>query len=179
MNIFNNESRYGLISIVFHWIMALIIIVTFLLGLNLKYNYQYYYEILKLHNSFGITIFLLAIFRITWKFINIQPARLPNKKIFMKLATFNHIFFYILFFMMPITGYLLTNLQGDIVSFYGVGLPEIIESNRDFKNYTHIIHDLLGNILLILFGLHVLGALYHHYLIKDNTLRRITFLKMK
>jgi len=179
MKILNSENRYGLISIIFHWSMALIIIVTFILGLNLKHNYQYYYEVLMLHNSLGITILILAIFRVAWKFINIKPSPLPNKKILMKLATTTHIIFYILFFLLPITGYFLTNLQGDTVSFYGISLPEILERNRDLKYYNHLVHDWLGNVLLVLFALHVLGALFHHIVIKDNTLRRITFLKMK
>ena len=97
----------------------------------------------------------------------------------MKLATLTHIFFYIIFFTLPITGYILTNLQGDIVLFYGYSLPELLEQNRGLKNYVHTIHDYVGNILLILFSLHVLGALYHHIVKKDNTLRRITFFKMK
>lgn len=179
LNILNSDQRYGLISIIFHWLMALIIIATFILGLNLKHNFQYYYEVLALHNSLGITIFLLAILRVTWRFFNIKPTQLPNKVILMKLATLTHIFFYIIFFTLPITGYILTNLQGDIVLFYGYSLPEVFEQNRGLKNYVHTIHDYVGNILLILFSLHVLGALYHHLIKRDNTLRRITFLKMK
>ena len=179
MNILNSEERYGLISIIFHWLMALIIIATFILGLNLKHNFQYYYEVLALHNSLGITIFLLALLRVAWRYINIKPIPLPNKPILMKIATLTHIFFYIIFFTLPITGYILTNLQGDIVLFYGYSFPEVLEQNRGLKNYVHTIHDYVGNILLILFSLHVLGALYHHFIKKDNTLRRITFFKMK
>ena len=179
MNILNSEERYGLISIIFHWLMALIIIATFILGLNLKHNFQYYYEVLALHNSLGITIFLLALLRVAWRYINIKPIPLPNKPILMKIATLTHIFFYIIFFTLPITGYILTNLQGDIVLFYGYSLPEVLEQHRGLKNYVHTIHDYVGNILLILFSLHVLGALYHHLIKKDNTLRRMTFFKMK
>tara|TARA_B100000900_G_C20467474_1_gene669902 strand:+ start:396 stop:935 length:540 start_codon:yes stop_codon:yes gene_type:complete len=179
MKIFNDEQRYGLISIIFHWLMALIIIATFVLGLNLKHNFQYYYEVLAIHNSLGITIFILAILRVGWKYVNIKPSPMQNKPILMKIATLTHILFYIIFFILPISGYLLTNLQGDDVLFYGFILPEFIEQNRDLKYYTHIVHDYVGNLLLILFSLHVLGAMYHHLVKKDNTLRRITFFKMK
>ena len=75
MNILNSDQRYGLISIIFHWLMALIIIATFILGLNLKHNFQYYYEVLALHNSLGITILLLAILRIAWRYFNIKPTQ--------------------------------------------------------------------------------------------------------
>src|SRR6056300_917566 len=93
MPILNNNHTYGLVSIFFHWLMALILIVTFILGLNLESNFQYYYEVLMLHNSLGILIFLLAVFRACWRWLNIKPDPLTSKKILMKLATMIHVFF--------------------------------------------------------------------------------------
>jgi len=179
VGILNNNLRYGVVSIIFHWAMAIMIILTFLLGKNLKDNYENYYEVLALHNSFGLLIFLTAIFRLMWRWINIKPDQMPNKLIFMKLATISHVCFYIIFFIMPLTGYLLTNFQGDIVIFFGISMPEIFEKSRNLKYYIHEIHFYLGNLLLILFFLHVLGALYHHYILKDNTLRRMILSKLK
>lgn len=175
MGILNTTQSYGFISILFHWLMAIILLATFLLGLNLEDNFQNYDTVLMLHNSLGILIFLLAIFRICWRWINIRPEPLSSKKILIKLATFIHILFYIIFFVMPLSGYLLTNLQGDVVSFFGTHLPEILERNRDIKRVVHSIHDLLGNVILAMLTLHVVGALYHHYWLKDNTLKRINF----
>ena len=97
----------------------------------------------------------------------------------MKLATLTHIFFYIIFFTLPITGYLLTNLQGDMVNFFGTHLPNILERNSELKYYIHDTHYYLGNILLLILSLHILGALYHHFILRDNTLRRISFMKLK
>ena len=76
---------------------------------------------------------------------------------------------------MPLSGYLLTNLQGDVVSFFGTHLPEILDRNRDMKRIVHSIHNLLGNVILVMLALHVVGALYHHYWLKDNTLKRMYF----
>ena len=100
-------------------------LITFLLGKNLQDNFENYYEILAFHNSFGILIFILAIFRITWRFINIKPDALPNKIIF-EISIFIS-YNFISFFVMPLTGYLLTNLQGDMVSFFGTSLPNILK----------------------------------------------------
>ena len=77
---------------------------------------------------------------------------------------------------MPITGYMLTNLQGDAVNFFSTQLPELLERNRDMKRIVHSMHDTLGNVLLAMLSLHIIGALYHHYWLKDNTLRRMNFL---
>jgi len=173
MKILNSENQYGLFSIAFHWAMALIILATFILGKNLEHNYQYYDDVLKFHNSFGILIFILAIFRISWRWMNIKPGATDSKKILMKIATLVHIFFYIIFFILPITGYLLTNLQGDTVSFFNYHLPDILEKNREIKRLFSEVHETIGNVLIIILILHVLGALFHHYILKDNTLKRI------
>jgi cytochrome b561 len=93
MPILNNNHTYGLVSIFFHWLMALILIVTFILGLNLEYNFQYYYEVLMLHNSLGILIFLLAIFRACWKWLNIKPDPLHFKKNFYETGIYDSSFF--------------------------------------------------------------------------------------
>ena len=76
---------------------------------------------------------------------------------------------------MPLTGYLLTNLQGDAVNFFGTQLPELLERNSDIKRIVHSMHDILGNTILAMLTLHIIGALYHHYWLKDNTLRRMNF----
>ena len=175
MGIFNTSHSYGFISVLFHWLMALILLATFLLGLNLKDNFQNYDVVLMLHNSLGIVIFLLAVFRLCWRWLNILPDPLATKRVLIKLATLIHILFYVIFFTMPLTGYLLTNLQGDVVNFFGTQLPELLERNRDMKRTVHSIHDILGNALLAMLSLHIIGALYHHYWLKDNTLRRMNF----
>ena len=175
MGIFNTSHSYGFISVFFHWLMALILLATFLLGLNLKDNFQNYDMVLMLHNSLGIVIFLLAVFRLCWRWLNILPDPLAKKKVLIKLATLIHILFYVIFFTMPLTGYLLTNLQGDVVNFFGTQLPELLERNSDIKRIIHSMHDILGNIILAMLTLHIIGALYHHYWLKDNTLRRMNF----
>jgi len=54
-------------------------------------------------------------------------------------------------------------------------LPDILEKNIQYKQYAHNIHELLGKIILVMVLLHIVGALYHHYWLKDNTLKRMLF----
>ena len=54
MKLANSADNYGLISKLFHWIMAALIIATYLLGKNLENNFEYYYEILMIHNTLGL-----------------------------------------------------------------------------------------------------------------------------
>ena len=81
MKLANSADNYGLISKLFHWIMAALIIATYILGKNLENNFEYYYEILMIHNTLGLSILVLAIFRLSWKFINIRPKPILKNKI--------------------------------------------------------------------------------------------------
>ena len=93
MRLANTADEYGLISKLFHWTMALLMIATYLLGKNLENNFQYYYEILIIHNTLGLLILLLAIFRLSWKWINIRPKPLVNNKILVYAAKTTYFFF--------------------------------------------------------------------------------------
>ena len=82
--LFKNISKsYGLVSILLHWLMALLIFFMFGLGLymvELTYYDAWYKGSLDLHKSLGITLLVLWFIRLTWKSINIQPNPLPGAK---------------------------------------------------------------------------------------------------
>ena len=118
MRLANTADEYGLISKLFHWSMALLMIAVYFLGKNLENNYQYYYEILIIHNTLGLLILLLAIFRLSWKWINIRPKLLVSNKILVYAAKTTYFLFYFIFFFHPFSGYLVTNIHGDPVIFF-------------------------------------------------------------
>ena len=113
--------------------MAALIIATYLLGKNLENNFEYYYEILMIHNTLGLSILVLAIFRLSWKFINIRPKPILKNKILIYVAKTNYFLFYSIFFLQPISGYILTNLQGDTVMFLNFELVNLLDHNSDLR----------------------------------------------
>ena len=78
-------------------------------------------------------------------------------------------------FAAPITGYVLMNIEGKEVLFFGVELVNIVESNGDFEKLAHNFHGIAGDLLLYTFVLHFIAALYHQYIRRDETLTRIKF----
>ena len=84
-----------------------------------------------------------------------------------------HALFYVLLLALPFTGWLLTSAEGDAVRLFGLfDVPHLPvpggEASEDFLEETH---ELLGNLLLALAGVHVLAGLKHHYVDRDNVLR--------
>ena len=175
MKLVNSADDYGLISKLFHWVMAALMIATYVLGISLENNYEYYYEILMFHNTLGLLILFLAIFRLSWKFINIRPKPILKNKILINVAKTNYFLFYSIFFLQPISGYLLTNLQGDAVMFLNFELVEILSHNSDLMYIFKIFHEYSSNVLLVLFFIHTGAALMHHFVFRDRTLKRMTF----
>ena len=175
MAILNTKTTYGFISKFFHWIMAIMIIVTWLLG---KFNDDVgdlKRAFIITHYTLGITIFLMVGFRLMWRWLNIKPDHLLENKILNKISSVVFTLFYSLMFIIPLSGYVLMNLRGRNPVYFGYEIPALLSKNDAWKGFAKETHEILGMILLILFVLHVVAALYHHYIRKDQTLTRMSF----
>jgi cytochrome b561 len=83
---------------------------------------------------------------------------------------------------LPLGGYLMSSFAGYPTSFFGLfTLPNLVETNEELaKTFNYFHTELFANIFLGLIAIHILGALVHHFIFKDNTLRRILpFIKNK
>jgi cytochrome b561 len=65
--------------------------------------------------------------------------------------------------------------EGEAIPFFGVQLPALVSANEAFAERTKEVHEALATIGYFLIGLHAIAALFHHYVRRDNTLRRMTF----
>ena len=89
----------------------------------------------------------------------------------------SYFLFYLIFFLQPISGYLVTNLQGDTVMFFNIELTSIIGVDRDLRFIFRQMHEYTSNVVLVLFFIHSGAALMHHFIFKDHTLKRMMFSK--
>jgi len=175
MRIKNSENHYGLIAITLHWMMAILLIALLALGLYMV-GLPIGLEKLKFygwHKEYGILALILVIIRIVWRFANITPQlSLPLLE---KLAARTvHWAFYGFMFAMPITGWLITSAAGLPVSFFGLFvLPNLIGPDDHLMKLFEEIHKWLGYGLIACIVLHTAAALKHHFINKDNILRRM------
>lgn len=172
----NTENRFGLIAILFHWIMALLIIGLLILGLYMV-SLPIGLEKLKLygwHKEYGFLVLALVLFRLIWRLINITPS-LSSLPWFEKIAArLVHWAFYAFMFALPLSGWLITSAAGLPASFFGLfTLPNLIPPNAALLGLFSEIHKWLGYGLIFTIFLHICGALKHHFIDKDNILRRM------
>ena len=175
MQIMNSENRFGFMAIFLHWIMAILIIGLLALGLYMV-ALPISYEKLKLygwHKEYGLLALALVIFRLSWRLMNLLPSLpLPFWEKF--AARTVHWTFYIFMFAMPVTGWLITSSAGLPASFFGLFvLPDLISPNDEWRVFFEAVHKWLGYGLIVLIILHASAALKHHFINKDDILRRM------
>lgn len=176
----NSENGFGLVAILMHWITAFAVIGLFALGwwmVELNYYSEWYRTAPHWHKSIGLLLFAFVLLRLLWKLINIGPKPLgkPWEK---RLAGVAHGVLYILMMAIFCSGYLISTADGrgiDIFDWLTVpALGELFDNQEDVAG---LIHEYLAYALMALVVLHALAALKHHFVDKDNTLRRMFRIK--
>ncbi|MBL4659422.1 MAG: cytochrome b/b6 domain-containing protein [Alcanivoracaceae bacterium] len=178
MKIYNTKENFGLITILIHWIMAIIIIGLFILGkymLSLDYYDSFYHIGPWWHKSFGLLILFLLILRLIWKTTNPKVKPLPNNKLHeIKLAKTMQYLLYILMIICCMSGVLISTAEDAGVSFFDIlELPAFIANGESQAELAGEIHEYSTLALILLAALHLLAAFKHHFIDKDKTLLRI------
>lgn len=173
----NSENQYGSVTKSFHWVMALLIFCLLLVGFfmgDLPLNATKL-QVYNLHKSFGISVLALAFCRLCWHMISKKPGFIGSLKPWeKKLAAAIHVFLYTLMFAMPLSGWMLSSAAGRPVSFFGLfTLPNLLAANKELAETFKEVHETIAWLIIVTVALHALAALKHHFLDKDQSLRRM------
>lgn len=169
-------KRYNPISRIIHWLSAIVIIGLFAAGLwmvDLSYYSEWYRTAPHWHKSIGILLAGLTLIRLVWKSVTVSPNVEGNtlEKWAAKIA---HGLMYILLLILFTSGYLISTADGraiDIFDWFAIpGAGALFEGQADLAGE---IHFYAAWTLIILAGLHAMAALKHHFIDKDNTLRKM------
>jgi cytochrome b561 len=171
-----NQTRYHPATIFFHWVIFLLFVVALA-----AIEYRGYLpkgdplkdSIVNIHMLAGQLVFLFVLFRAAARFRFRAPAALSGPRWQTWAAHGVHGLLYLMMFGLPITGVLFNQAGGWDVNFFGWVLPQLIAPNKELGDTLHGIHEWIGNAVYYLVGLHILGALWHHFALKDGTLRRM------
>ena len=174
----NTTSSWGWISILMHWLSALVIIGLFALGLwmvDLTYYDDWYRTAPNLHRSVGILLFIATVLRLAWTKTNVTPSVLQNHKTWERQAAhIAHVAMYVVLFAIMISGYLISTADGrSIHVFDWFEIPASLHGLKNQEDIAGEIHFILAVSLITLAAIHAAGALKHHFIDRDNTLRRI------
>lgn len=176
MQLKNTQNNFGWIAIIFHWLMAILILGLLGVGLYMK-RLPVGLEKLQLygwHKSFGILVLMLVIVRICWRSINVTPslANLPAWEKYSARAV--HYAFYFFMLAIPLSGWLMTSAAGLAPSIFGLfTLPNLVGPDDHLRHLLAQTHKYLAFALIATVCLHIAAALKHQLIDKDVILRRM------
>jgi cytochrome b561 len=170
-------ERYSRLSISLHWLMLLLIAATYAC-IELREFFPRGSdprEALKSwHFMLGLSILVLVLVRIAARLIAPAPAIIPTPSVAQqRMAKLVHLALYLLMIGMPIAGWLILSGEGKPIPFYGLELPALTGPDKALAESIEEIHETVGLVGYYLIGLHALAALFHHYIVRDNTLTRM------
>ncbi|HTM64497.1 MAG TPA: cytochrome b [Gammaproteobacteria bacterium] len=171
----NTINSYGKISKIFHWLMFALFLGMFAIAytmINIPSS-NFSLSLYDLHKATGLLLLGLAFMRLLWNVMNQHPELADAKKSVKFAAKLNVFTLYFLMFVMPLTGIGMSTLSGHHVSFFGIFEIPALADNPAADKFFSLAHEWLAYLLIAVFSLHVAGALYHHYIRKDDVLRRM------
>lgn len=191
MTIKNTDKSYGTVAKWLHWLTALM----FLLSYSSVYYRRWFTEdktienwtVLQLHLSIGITIGVIFVLRVLWRTINKAPQLEPGTRLEHLAVHIGHYMLYAMILIMVLTGYFGTGANTEYFSLFEIPKFEdtAVFSNLvfdglgltfdEFEKPMDFIHkDILGSWLvwMLILG-HVIAALYHTYIKRDQTLYKM------
>lgn len=172
------SGRYTPVAVALHWLLALMIVTAFCVGLYMA-DLPLSPTRIKLfnwHKWAGVTILTLSALRLLWRLTHRPPADLPAPAWQQRAAHIVHGGLYALFFAVPLVGWAYSSAAGFPVVLYGVlPLPDFVLHDKALAEAIKPWHGALAYALAALVAAHVAAALQHHFLAKDGLLRRMAF----
>ena len=192
------NTHYTKMAKVLHWLIAISIFAMFALGWYMTdlpkeapkqmaydlfdwgiYTWQVSEEIsprsfyFNLHKSIGVTIFALILFRIFWRITHKPPALLATYKDWeRKLATGAHHTLYLLMVALPLSGITMAVASKYGIKWFGLEFIGGLD-NKPLREAFKAVHEIVGLVILTVVTVHILGALKHKFIDKDDTLKRM------
>lgn len=173
----NQTSGYGWISILLHWVLALLILGLFGLGVwmvELSYYSTWYHDAPFIHKSLGVTVVMLMAVRLLWNRFQVKPVPLAHRRFEILSAKTVHGLLYLLVFLLGISGYLIATAEGHAIHVFGwFEWPAWVPPFAGQADLAGAWHQGMAYGLMALVLLHALAALKHHFWDRDDTLKRM------
>ncbi|MEL7204841.1 MAG: cytochrome b/b6 domain-containing protein [Pseudomonadota bacterium] len=185
MSFANTATRYGTVCKTLHWLTALLILALIPSGIianGLPYDtpeaLAQKAQLFSIHKTLGVVLFAVALTRILWVLTQPKPAALhPERRAETFLASTVHWLLYGSLVLVPLSGWVhhaATEGFAPILLPIGQDLP-LVPKSETLAGITASLHIIFERVLVVALGLHIIGALKHHFVDKDVTLKRMWF----
>jgi len=158
-----------------HWIVAILLPAALVLAWVLPRRSAPGYEaLLDLHKSIGILVLALVVPRLRWRFGHPVAPASSLTRLQARLSVLTHWALYAMMFLIPSTGYLFASAEGQHLDFFGVfTAASPLPTDRAVSRPLEFLHKTGQYAIYAFVGLHVLAALYHHFVKRDGVLQRM------
>lgn len=175
------QLRYGTVAMIFHWLIAALLIGNLALGLYFADLPRDHWrsELGQLHKSIGLTVLMLSVLRLVWRLTHPVPPLPAGMNWYLGLAArVTHYVFYFLIIAIPLTGWIFVSASPVPTVFFGLfkwpnlwfmaGLPHA--QKVPWRETFNSVHVVLAWASIVLIPLHILAALYHQFIRRDELL---------
>ena len=171
-------ARYDAVAIAFHWLMFVLVAVAYaaieLRGFTDKGTAARMVA-MEVHKWSGALVLALIVPRLLWRAVRGAPAPESYPRLGQLAGAAVHGLLYLFLVAQPVLGILMMNAAGRelMLPGTGIGLPPLISPDAGLKDLLGEIHEIIGKAFYLVIGLHAMAALFHHYMLGDNTMRRM------
>jgi cytochrome b561 len=167
-------TRYSNFGLTLHWVMAVVVLVAFVYGPGGSearvYSPSRDFE-RQLHETLGLIVFALVMVRVVWRLVAVVPDAPPAERWMTLLAKAVQLSMYALLFALPFTAAFGAWLQGHPLTLLaGIQIEPLLAKSHSVGTVIAELHTWLGDAIMWLAGLHAVGGLYHHFVLKDGVL---------
>jgi cytochrome b561 len=178
---FNSKTKWGWPAKTLHWVAAVMILLLLGHGWWMTHvtprperlaNYAG-------HSALGYDLFVLLVLRLLWRWFNLVPELPLDLKPWERLAAHaGHISLYVLMFIVSLTGWLVaTTFRVPMTKdLFGIDVPPLVTTvDRSVRQWIEGSHMVLAYVLAAVVLVHIIGALRHHFVKRNDVLRRMTW----
>ena len=169
--------RYSGVAIGLHWLIGLMILISFSVGLymvDLSLS-PFKLRLYSWHKWAGVTIFMLVLIRCLWRITHAAPMLPADMPRWQRIAAdASHFALYALMIAIPLSGWLMSSAKGFQTVYFGVlPIPDLLQKNKELGETLALVHQSLNFTMIGIVILHAAAALKHHFIDKDDILRRM------
>jgi cytochrome b561 len=171
------HATYDRVARLLHWVVAALIAAQFAVAWTMPpiHHDTPPIGLVEWHLSLGTAILAVMAVRLIWRWTHPAPPLPDTVARPLRLAAHvTHVVLYALLIAIPLLGWVNASSRGYAVSLFGlVALPPLAATGSSIGHSMGDVHSVLATVLAVIIGLHVLGALYHRLVLRDEVLRRI------
>ena len=173
--LYDTGSIYGWISILLHWVTAIIVIALWIIGQSImNMPLEEVSDRRALHVSIAASAWLLLIFRALWRFRSGHPHVRGQSAVIHRIAVVAHYAMLVIMLLMLVSGPLMVWFDGRAITIFDtVAIPGPLGESQTLSELAWFIHSNAAMALFWLVLLHIGGALKHLMFHSDDTIARM------